>query len=260
VPYSFVAHGSDLHRDRHMLREKVRESAFTVAISEYNRQVIVDHCGEWARDKVLVIHCGVDTSFFQPPARIAQAGPARIVCLGTLHAVKGQRELIEACARLRTGGLDFSVELIGDGPDRAALERHARALRLDDRIEFVGPLTRAEVAERLRAATLLAAPSLPTSDGRREGLPVALMEACASELPVVASRLSGIPELVEDGRTGLLVEPGDVEGLSRAIERLLRDPELRCALGRAGRERVEKEFHLDANAAALASRLVGSAS
>jgi glycosyltransferase involved in cell wall biosynthesis len=257
IPYSFTAHGSDLHRDRHMLREKVREAAFVISISEYNRGVILDTCGDEARERVVVIHCGVDSTFFRPPAppEIEDLdGAPRLICVGSLHAVKGQVHLVEACRILQERGLAFECDLIGGGADRGALEAQVQAAGLSDRVHFLGQVPRSEVAERLRSAALAVAPSVPTSDGRREGIPVALMEACASALPVVASRLSGIPELVEDGRTGFLVEPGDVLGLADAIERLLRSPELRRELGSAGRRKVEKEFQLDANAAALASR------
>jgi colanic acid/amylovoran biosynthesis glycosyltransferase len=111
------------------------------------------------------------------------------------------------------------------------------------------------VAAELAAADVLAAPSVPTRGGKREGIPVVLMEAMAAGLPVVASRLSGIPELVTDGISGLLVTPGDAAALADALARLAGDPDLRGRLGAAGRETVMREFDVDRNAAALADRI-----
>lgn len=259
MPYSFTAHGSDLHRDRWMLRQKVEDAAFVVAISRYNRQVILEFCGPAAADKVVVIHCGVDLRVFQPGGGDARSEePPRILCIGTLHEVKGQRYLVEACAMLAARGLAFACRLVGDGPDQPALARQVERAGLNGRVRLLGALTQDEVREELRRAHVVAAPSVPTRDGRREGIPVALMEAMASGVPVVASRISGIPELVEDAESGLLVEPRDVEGLSAALERLLRDEDLRRRLGASGRAKVEREFDLHRNAALLLARYDGA--
>lgn len=254
IPYSFTAHGSDLHRDRHMLREKVAEAAFVVAISDYNREVIVAECGDAARDKVKVVHCGVDAEVFRPTTakKPSEKAPARLLCVGTLHEVKGQTHLIEACRLLRERGLSFECHLVGDGPDQSALERQVSRVRLDDCVRFHGRLPRQEVVELLQQADVLVAPSVASRDGRREGIPVALMEAMACEVPVVASRLSGIPELVEHEVSGLLTPPGDAVALANALETLLRDPDCRVRLARAGRSKVVEQFDLSVNAEVLA--------
>ena len=120
---------------------------------------------------------------------------------------------------------------------------------------FAGRSTSDGVAAALRDADVLAAPSVPTRGGKREGIPVVLMEAMATGLPVVASRLSGIPELVTDGVDGLLVPPGDDAALADALARLAADPSLRARLGAAGRETVLRDFDVDRNAALLAARI-----
>ncbi len=257
IPWSFTAHGSDLHREQAMLAEKVAEARFVVAISEYNRRFILEHTGGLGADKVLVIHCGVDLARFAP-AR-PEGGPLAIGCIGTLHAVKGQRFLLEACAELSSLGIDWRCHLIGDGPDRRALESQARAAGLGDRVVIHGSCEREAVLARLARLDVVVAPSVPTEDGRREGIPVALMEAGACGLPLVASRLSGIPELIVDGETGLLVEPGDARGLAGALARLAADPELRRRLGEAVRARIAAEFSLAGNVARLRARMVGEA-
>ena len=255
IPYSFTAHGSDLHKDRHMLPQKVREAAFVATVSEDNRRLIVEECGAWAADKVHVIHCGVDVERFGGARREPGGEDAlSIVCVGTLHEVKGQVHLVDACARLARGGVPFTCTFVGDGPDQRGLERRASESGLGDRVRFLGRVAQPEIVAQLRRADVLVAPSVPTASGKREGIPVVLMEAMASGLPVVASRLSGIPELVEDGVSGLLVEPGDVDGLAAAL-RELRDPRRRAALGAAGVRAVREGFDLHANAGRLLAEI-----
>jgi colanic acid/amylovoran biosynthesis glycosyltransferase len=251
IPYSFTAHGSDLHVDRTMLCRKTAEAAFVVTISRANAAVFEAHCGG-PIGKLAVIHCGIDGSVFSPTER-PTTERLNVICVGTLHEVKGQRYLIEAAAELVRRGVDARLRFIGDGPDRPALERRAAELGLEHRVEFLGLRKRAEVVGLLGEADLLVAPSVPTAAGKREGLPVVLIEAMAAGVPVVASHLSGIPELVENDVTGLTVPPGDATALADAIGRLAADPALRDRLACAGRARVEAEFDLDRNA----RRLIG---
>jgi colanic acid/amylovoran biosynthesis glycosyltransferase len=255
IPYSFTAQGSDLHVDRHMLCEKVAEAAFVVAISAYNRDLILRECGERWREKIVVIHSGIETDFFEPTNTYRSDGRFNVLCVGTLHEVKGQTYLIDACRLLSQSGVEFTCQLVGEGRDRPALERQIAAAGLKGRIQLLGQRTRAEVLELLRAADVLVAPSVPTKQGKREGIPIVLMEALATGVPVVASDISGIPELVEDDRTGLLVPPRDSAALARALQRLREEPALARRLGSAGREKVEREFDAYANAGRLASEI-----
>jgi glycosyltransferase involved in cell wall biosynthesis len=256
IPYSFTAHGSDLHRDQHMLREKVAESAFVVPISEYNRRMILDACVGAHAEKLDVIHCGIDPDVFRPaPRPLRGAGdPLRLVCIGTLHEVKGQAVLIEACRRLAERGIAFRCDLVGDGPDRGALAARATAAGIAAQVRLHGACTRDQVAAIVREADVAVVPSVPTRDGRREGIPVALMEAAASGKPVVASRLSGIPEAIEHGEQGLLFPPGDAQALADALATLASDRGLCRRLGAAARERMLAEFDQRANAGRLAAR------
>jgi glycosyltransferase involved in cell wall biosynthesis len=253
IPYSFTAHGSDLHRDQHFLQEKVADSAFTVAISEYNRRVILEHSGASYADRVQIVHCGVDTSLFRPADLNGATAdrPLQLVCTGTLHEVKGQTYLIAACAELMQRGISFTCHLVGDGPDRPMLEAQAAAAGLGDRVVFHGNVLRERVVELLRCADIVVQPSVPTRDGRREGIPVATMEAMACGTAVVASALSGIPELIEDGVSGILVPPGDAAQLARTLEALATDPDRRARLGIAARQRIVDDFNLTRNAERL---------
>jgi glycosyltransferase involved in cell wall biosynthesis len=251
IPFSFTAHGSDLHKERRMLRQKVEASAFVAAISQYNQAMIVRECGEHVRGKVHVLHCGIDPAMFVPARHEHREGPLRIITVGSLIEVKGHRHLIEACAILRRRGIDVECTFIGEGKLRRKLEKLANRLGVGTVVRFLGGKPRQEVARMLQESDLAVLTSVQTKDGKREGIPVVLMEAMASGLPVVASWISGVPELVDNGRTGLLVPPRDPGGIANAIERLSRDPALRKEMGAAGREKILREFAVERNARLL---------
>ena len=258
IPFSFTVHAHDLYVDQHMLKQKVNAAAFVVAISQYNKDLIVKYCGEDVREKVVVIHCGVDTSLFRPRQKKA-GGPFTIVCVASLEEKKGQTYLVEACRLLQQRNIDFVCQLVGEGRQRAALERQIEEAGLAGRVRLEGGQPRDEVARMLGQADVVALPSIRTKSGTMEGIPVALMEPLACEVPVVSTRISGIPELVEDGVTGLLVPPTDAVALADALERLARNPELGRRLGQAGRAKVLKEFDLTDNAIKLSNMMVGEA-
>jgi glycosyltransferase involved in cell wall biosynthesis len=261
IPYSFTAHGSDLHVDRRMLDTKVAAAAFVVAVSSYNRELICETCGEDAQGKVVVIHCGADPSVFaarngrpngygKDPAP-EQERRLRIVCVASLEEVKGHTYLLHACRLLQDRGVDVHCDLVGGGPLLRRMEEEAMALGVGQRVVFHGALPRDQVGRIVSAAEVAVLASYPTSSGRREGIPVALMEAMMSGLPVVASGLSGIPELVVHERTGFLVPPGDPWMLADLLECLADAPALRRRLGEAGRARVAEAFDLPGNARVL---------
>lgn len=258
IPYSFTAHGSDLHVERRMLGLKVREASFVVTISDYNRDLIVRECGEAVRGKVRVIHCGIDPSTFRPAAVDAEDGAVRIVCVASFEEVKGHAHLVDACRILFERGIDFRCDLVGDGPLRANIRRRILRAGLQSWVRICGGLPRAGVVDILRRSHIAVLASCPTSAGKREGIPVALMEAMACGLPVVASRISGIPELVEHEHSGLLVPPADPVRLADALETLARDPSLRLRLGRHGRTQVIRNFDLHTNAGALLALITSS--
>lgn len=255
VAYSFTAHGSDLHRDPRGMRAKVLGSAFTVTVSDYNKRFILEHAGADLAPRVEVLRCGVDLSSFTLRAAEPPAPPFRIACVAALREVKGHTFLLRALRRLVDGGVDAVCELAGDGELRGRLEGEAVALGLGGRVVFLGPRTGAEVRALLARSHVAALTSIQDREGRREGIPVSLMEAMATGLPVVASDLSGIPELVQDGHDGLLATPGDAEAIAVALARLARDPALRQRLGREAERSVRARYDLGRNSAALAARI-----
>lgn len=253
IPFSFTAHGSDLHVDRRMLDRKVDAAAFAVTCSEFNKEVMVDTCGEPVRDKIHVVHYGVDFDLFAPDDTPRPGKPCEIVCVASFEEVKGHKYLVEACRYLAQRGVDFRCHLIGDGPLRQDVEARVTDADLTSRFVFHGALTRADVAHRLRSCDVKVLASFPTRGGKREGMPNVLIEAMAAGLPVVSTRLTGIPELVDSGRTGLLVPPADALALADALHELSRDGELRRRMGAAGREKALRSFDRRTNAATLAT-------
>lgn len=259
-PYSFTAHAHDIQVERAMLDEKIRSARFVVTISEANRRLLAGWYGATAEVKTIVIHCGADPAVFAPPKNDVGAADApapdaaSIVCVASLQPQKGQRFLVEACGLLRDRGRAVRCTLVGEGEERPALEAQIRALGLEDVVSLLGAQPRDRVVAIVEAADVVVQPSIVLPSGKTEGIPVALMEALAAERAVVASEVSGIPELVVDGVTGLLVAPGDAVALADAIERLLDDAALRARLGTAGRSKVLEEFDLHRNTALLAER------
>jgi glycosyltransferase involved in cell wall biosynthesis len=205
----------------------------TVCVSESERAAGLA-AGTCHPRRTIVIRSGVGLSG-RPVASPAREVP-RIVSVGRLHPPKDPLTLVRALARLR--GMPFEALVVGDGPDRVALEAEIRRLGLGEFVELAG--------ERADVPDVLAGSDIFVLASRSEALPFTALEAMAAGLPVVASRVGGLAELVVEGETGLLVAPGDVAGLASAIERLVRDPGLRQRLGTAGRARVQSEFGLAA--------------
>lgn len=253
LPFSFTMHGPTEFFEPKWWRldEKVARASFVACISHFCRSQLMFFSDAAHWDRLRIVHCGVTPDRY---GRGAAGGPPRIVFVGRLDAVKGGRLLLEAFGALRDRHPGASLHIVGDGPDRAAMEARARELGLGERARFLGYRTQAEVAEVLSGADMLVLPSFA------EGVPVVLMEAMASGLPVVSTRIAGIPELVEDGVTGFLVPAGDVETLTARIDTLLSDPERARAMGAAGRAVVEAEFDLRREVDWLARIFEGSLS
>jgi colanic acid/amylovoran biosynthesis glycosyltransferase len=238
--WSFAAHGTDIFEaDRRTLAEKVRRARFVVCASDFGRSQLMMLVDEALWPRIHVVPCGTDLRRFTPQTgrRVGKRASLNVLTVGRLVAVKGHSVLLDAIGQLRArGGLRVALEIVGDGPRRAALEERTRALGLTDLVTFHGRVGHDDITRHYAAADVFCLPSFA------EGVPVVLMEAMAMELPVVATDVMGVRELVEDGATGLLVRPGRADLLADAIARLAGDADLRRRLGAAGRQTVLREF------------------
>lgn len=238
--YSLSVHGpSDFFRvDTLYLATKVAHAVFVRCISNFCRAQLMAWVDPRHWGKLHVVHCGVDTSMYRPrPAR--EGGPLRLLAVGRLHPVKGYRVLLGALATLVREGHAVELDIVGDGPERGALERWATALVLRAHVVFSGPVAPELMSEHFDRADALVVSSFA------EGVPVVLMEAGAKELGAVATKVAGIPELVADGVSGFLVDAGSVEALVAPLRTLVLHPELCRRHGRAGRERVIAGYSLE---------------
>lgn len=249
--YSFTVHGPDelLAPLENSTGEKVARARFVACISHFARSQVMLFSDEAHWDKLAIVHCGVRPANYGQRPRGAYG--KRILFIGRLAAVKGAPLLLEAIASVRAAHPDLSLAIVGDGPDRARLEARAVALGLADAVTFLGYQSQPAVAEILEQADMLVLPSFA------EGVPVVLMEAMASRLPVIASRVAGVQELVEHGVSGFVTAPGDVADLSAKLGSLLSDPALCARMGAAGRMKVEAEFDVTKEVARLATSLRG---
>lgn len=244
VGYSFTVHAHDVFVDRSHLTRKLRDARFVVAVSHYNRDFLAAHCAAPATP-VHVVRCGIDPAAYPcRPRGVPRAGPVRALCVASLQEYKGHRLLLEALAQSEPGLDRVRLDIVGEGPLRRRLATLAEGLGIAERVRFHGSLPEHEVTEMLARADLFVLPSVVARDGQMEGLPVALMEAMACGVPVVATRLSGVPELIDDGVTGVLAPPGDAIGLARALRRVLDDPDAALTRAAAGRQVVEARFDI----------------
>ena len=253
IPFSIWLHaGTDLYRKPVFLRDKLLYADTIVTCCAFNRAYLQQQFADIydvIAPRIHVCYHGLELAQF--PFTPDHRPPARVLGVGKLIGYKGFDYLLRAARLLRDRGVTIDVELVGDGEQRRDLERLAAELDLDGHVTFRGWLPFDQVREAMLGATLLVHPS----DGLGDGLPNVLREAMALGTPVVASRVAGIPEALDDGRCGLLVPPKDVEALAVAIARLLADRMLRHRFVSRARQRTEQLFDLGKNGAELAERL-----
>lgn len=245
IPFSFTLHGPDIFFEpiHWRLDEKIARARFVACISDFCRSQAMAFSEPAHWEKLHIVHCGVDPARYATAPRAGeQKAHTQLLFVGRLAAVKGLPVLFEALATLNRA--DIALTIVGDGPDRAALEAQAKAL--PGPVDFLGYRSQSEVAGLLGESDIFVLPSFA------EGLPVVLMEALAAALPVVATRIAGIPELVEDGTTGRLAPPGNATALADAISTLIENPEAARRLGLEGRARVAAGFDSHQEASRLA--------
>jgi glycosyltransferase involved in cell wall biosynthesis len=253
VPYSVTAHANDIYVNPVLLPEKLSEAKFVATCTGYNRQYlsgIVPLNGK--------LHCfyhGLDLEKYRS-GKPSQLDMPLITAVGQLKEKKGFHYLLKACQTLKLRGYAFHCQIIGEGPMRASLERQIRELSLEAYVALRGALPHQEVIHEYQRSMIFALPCITASDGDRDGIPNVLLEAMAMQLPVVSTQHSGIPEVVRDEVSGLLVPPADEQALAEALARLLDEPVLRSQMGSQGRQTVTENFNSMRNAKRLLDEMV----
>jgi glycosyltransferase involved in cell wall biosynthesis len=244
LPLFVHFHGFDVSRRRVLERyaaryaEMFRQASGIIAVSHLMRRRLIE-LGAPSR----LVHynpCGVDCDSFS--GADPSASTPLVLAVGRFVEKKAPHLTLKAFARVLGEYPEARLRMIGDGPLFSRCRKLSARLSIAHAVTFTGSLSHAEVAEEMRRARLFAQHSVEAASGDCEGTPVSILEACATGLPVVSTRHGGIPDVVEDGETGLLSEERDVEGMARNMLRLLRDPVLAAALGTAARRRVETHF------------------
>ena len=243
VPFSFTMHGPSIFYEPEKWRidEKLRRASYVACISWFCRSQAAAWVEPEHWEKLKIVHCGVDVDELRPSHG---SGGTQLLFVGRLTGFKGLPVLLDAMPSIVGRRPGTRLVLVGDGPDREALEAQVRRLGLEDSVEFAGSRSPADVAALLAATDVFVLPSFA------EGVPTVLMEALGAEVPVVTTRIAGVSELVEDGVSGLLVPPSDPTALADAVTSLLGDPERRRTMGANGRRVVLEQF----DAAVEASR------
>lgn len=244
VPFSFTGHAADLYRERVALVDKVRRADLIVCISRFHEDFFLKL---GARPSQLrIVYCGIDVSHFSPPAHSRTDPVPHIISSGRLVEKKGFVQLVDACKRLADQGVAFRCTIGGNGPQEALLRERIGRLGLQNHVHLTGQALQQEALPAfMHEGDIYALPCVWAADGDVDGLPQMLMEAMACGMPAVSTRLVGIPDLIEDGRTGLLVDSGNVEQLAAALKRLIEDRPLAQRLAAAGRQAVLDRFEIN---------------
>jgi len=246
-PLTVAAHARDLFVEGDACCVLVRRARAVVVCHAFARKWLAGHFDVRDRAKLRLIHHGLDPDLYRMgrPADLGRdAQPLLVLAVGRIVEKKGFDVLIESCRRLAARGASFRVRIAGDGPQRDRLTRLARDANVGDRLSFAGWQDEGSLGRLLSRCAVMVVPSVVATDGDRDGIPNVLLEACAAGVPVVATRLEGITEVIEDGVTGLLVRPGDPEDLARALAEVLADDALRHRLATCAQRRVESRFDI----------------
>lgn len=254
TPFSITAHRWDVYVEN-LFATKARRASFVRFIARRCRAAFEAQVGA-GTGRLVDLHMGVEAVGGPSTPHVGDdgVGPTRLVAVGSLLPVKGQRHLVEAVAQLRDRGVDTSLDIYGGGPLHDELSRQVSDLGLDDRVVLRGVRPRDELAAAYARGDydVFVMPSVDLGGGEHEGVPVSIMEAMAVGVPVVATHTGGIPELVVDGVTGLLVPQQSPSALADAVARISADRGLAFRLGTAGAHHVREEF----DAATIARRLL----
>jgi len=259
IPASFTAHARDIFHQEVQpatLAARVSQAQFVITVSDYNKRYLENLLASHGqRGRVIRLYNGVDIQQLTPGGSARQ--PDLVVGVGRLVKKKGFTYLIEALRILHERGRAVRCAIIGDGEERTALAEQVARSGLAQHVRFLGSRSRSDVIHLLQLATVFALPCVVDADGDRDGLPTVLLESMALGTPVISTRVVGIPEMIDDGRSGLLVPERDPVALAEALVSVLDSAPLQQQLRTAALERVQRDFNLALNAGALGAHFRG---
>jgi glycosyltransferase involved in cell wall biosynthesis len=241
IPYSITIHSHDIYDNHVMLQQKLEEAEFIITISQFNVKYLEALLGNWIRDKTKVIHCGITPSDFNERPKTEIGNTFNILQIGSLHWKKGQTDLIRAAKLLTEKLTNFKITIVGEGDERKKLEALIDKLELNNYVNLLGAKSQQQVREILPQADCYIQSSVS------EGIPVAIMEALASQLPVIATDITGIPEIVIDNQTGYLIPPNNPEALAKAIYHVYTNYKEASGFAQSGQKLVYEEYNLQKN-------------
>jgi glycosyltransferase involved in cell wall biosynthesis len=255
--FSVTAHANDLFERGWLLKQKVERSSFFGTISEFNKRFLENQGIDV--EKVRVIRCGVDEQQFSPREFKAPKKPFKIGMVGRLVEKKGVDTLIDAAKLVIDSGVEIKVEIAGSGPLESELKQQSASNKFnDDVVSFVGALPHDQVVDFIKSLDAFVLPCKKDKHGDMDGIPVVLMEAMLSGVPVISTKLSGIPELIDDKNTGLLVPPNNVEALSEAIIDIYSNQQQTKKMVAKAIDKVRNEFSIHINSERLKALFMGS--
>ena len=253
ISYSIHAHAWDIFQRKSVcVQRQIYLATVAVTISEYHHQFLSKLCPQKNVKDIRVVHCGLDPLEFSPDHVSSEDSFVHILSIGRLLTKKGFEYLIDACALLAARGYSFRCSIIGEGPLSDTLQARIDKHNLQDRVSLIGAKNLTEILDIYHHSDIFALACIVTNFGDRDGIPVVLMEAMAMQVPVITTPVSGNPELVIDGKTGLMVPERDPEALALAIEKLIKDQDLRIQLGKQGRQAILDGFDIHNTSAQMA--------
>lgn len=246
IPFSVTAHARDIYIENDEMERKIKEATFVNVISIYNKIQILKKFGLKYKSKLKVARYGINLKNYQTNKKKNHNSPV-LLSVSRLVSIKGFKYLILACKILQNKGYNFKCTIYGDGQLRTTLQEQINKLKLDKYVQLKGAISNEKTLQLMEEADIFILPCIIDDKGDRDGIPNVLIEAMALEIPVISTNIIGIPELIENGESGLLVKQKNASDLASAIAKLIDKPDLRNKLGKKAKEKVYKDFDIYKN-------------
>ncbi|MBN2279909.1 MAG: glycosyltransferase [Candidatus Marinimicrobia bacterium] len=251
IPYSFTAHAWDIWKNTEMLSKKIIDSKFTATISNFNKELMSKDLPAHSVDKIKIVHCGIDVDQFtyNMPKKFTRL---KILSIGRFVEKKGFPYLLDACQQLLADEVSFELTIVGHGPMWEEISNLIETYKLENHVFLTGAMPQEKLRTKFLASDLFVLPAIKAPDGDLDGIPVVLMEAMALGIPVISTKISGIPELIENDVNGILIEEKNIEQLVDAIKKMAEFSDKHKDYSQNARLKIENEFNIKKSAKQMA--------